>query len=328
MNFSRFSSALFLKRLIHFFCIMFLGALLSLSTLAEDENERESESESENPRIESHLFLTEDLYLNVYKSVSNTSGKTQDQARATAYSSVAKRLEITETQLNEMLLINKTNAENAGAESKLCDPNNSNIQCTEDLMEQLCQSNGNLEKFQLCQSKLQAMVDQQMIYTTDHLEIQRTTKASQAYVNGTLQDTGGINSFDIVVDLNIVDTIVFGEKMTVPKTGSPFLPYNPFKDKDDDEEGSNNNEESGDDDENDEENDDQSEEESNEDENNENEGDNDQEEEGEKENDTNTNLEEFCADLDALYFSNTITTQIIDINTTNQTEERHDSTQN
>ena len=49
-------------------------------------------------------------------------------------------------------------------------------------------------------------------------------RAHQAFANGTLKDTGN-EKFDIIVDLNILDVILFGDKFTAPQNSSPFFPH-------------------------------------------------------------------------------------------------------
>ncbi len=91
------------------------------------------------------------------------------------------------------------------------------------LLNKYCPKKSNLFTVQECKKMIISEVAKRKAQLITEKEMHDNTIASQAFMNGTLQDTGN-KAYDLVVDLNIIDLLFFGDKMSVPTNGSPFLP--------------------------------------------------------------------------------------------------------
>lgn len=168
--------------------------------------------EAEEITIDDHTLVVQDLYINTYESFDD---RNVESLMGNAFFAVAESMN-TSTEDLERMLLEKSDLEFCKKDS---------VSCVEDLMEKACPiPKGQNLWFIECQkalvNRLQDEYSRQEFQEFEHIR----EKASQAFINGTLQDTGGRNSFDIIVDLNIIDTILFGDNMTTPSNGSPFLP--------------------------------------------------------------------------------------------------------
>lgn len=174
---------------------------------------------SEPVTIEDHHFTVNDLYMNAYRSLDVN--KSDNELTKKTYYSVAKSMGVEIVDLERMLL--ETPYE--GCEESYGNQNKGHIACVENLIEPFCPfPKGQRLWFVQCQAQLMDRLQKEYSRTRfQHIQ-HLSAKSAQAFTNGTLQDTGGEDSFDIIVDLNIIDLILFGDKMTTPSSGSPFLP--------------------------------------------------------------------------------------------------------
>jgi hypothetical protein len=164
-----------------------------------------------------HKISLEDIYLNSYKTISSEVHSNENKISKNAYTSVAKSLEISVLELKAMLL------ENPDKKQDYCNDQDE-IACANSLLKDFCPNQDSLNfSFLNCQIQLSKRIKSEYSRYKFQEELHNYVLSSQAFTNGTLKDTGG-NSFDIVVDLNIIDLIFFGDKMTIIKSGSPFLP--------------------------------------------------------------------------------------------------------
>ncbi len=263
--------------------------------------------------IDDHRLEMKNLYFLAYGTLTGLGEKEKPLLERKAISAAAKGLGVTSEQLEAMILGNE------GAQKKYCQNENSQ-ECIMRLLQNFCPNDYVLqEKFIECQKMLERRIAEEYEIAQFEDGMRNYAKSSQAFANGTLQDTGA-KSFDIIVDLNIIDLILFGNKMTIPKTGSPFLPTFPFSN--DKKNGQNTNpDEDNDYDDNSDFNDGWEQDnpnDNNDDEENENFGENTDESNGEYE------TEGFCMDPDSTLFSEEITKQFLGIHQ-NETETEENS---
>lgn len=93
------------------------------------------------------------------------------------------------------------------------------------LLSRYCQKEANLSTIIECKSNIQYEIQKRKTQLEIEQKIHNQSLASQAFMNGTLQDTQN-KAYDLVVDFNIIDLLLFGEKASVPSSSSPFFPSN------------------------------------------------------------------------------------------------------
>lgn len=152
---------------------------------------------------EDHTVSFEEMYESIYYDLKN--GSPELNETATFY--VGGAMGISSETVKQILQEDPTQCGNNCLAQKYCGTNNG-IQATID-----------------CKNKISNQISERKEQLLQEKSFHDYALSTQAFVNGTLQDTGG-KTFDLVVDLNIVDLLLFGEKMTVPQNGSPFLPKN------------------------------------------------------------------------------------------------------
>lgn len=213
------------KKYIIIFTIIIASFLFSLSsTFAFNENE---ESLEENT-VADHYFTLENLYLKTYEELSDNGDADSISVRDKTYFSVAQSLGVEKSDIELMMLTNLPNFNTEETSQK-------KKQQALEKMVKICSNEGNtIQKFRKCQKDLKTRLQLEFNRQQFQDDLHEYALNNQAFINGTLQDTHG-EYFDIIVDLNIIDLLLFGDKMNIPKTGSPFLRYNPFDDDDDDE---------------------------------------------------------------------------------------------
>lgn len=169
--------------------------------------------------IDNHRFTVKDLYMSAYQSLD--ADIPDHSLTQKTYYSVAQSMGVEVIDLERMLLEKPYE----GCGDTYGNQNNDHIACVEDLIEPFCPfPKGQRLWFVQCQSQLMDRLQEEYSRTRfQHIQ-HLSAKSTQAFTNGTLQDTGGRDSFDIIVDLNIIDLLLFGDKMTTPSSGSPFLP--------------------------------------------------------------------------------------------------------
>ncbi len=165
--------------------------------------------------LSQHYFVLNDLYLKTYEKISETGGGDSVTAKDKGYYAVAQSLNVEKKDVELMLL--DTRALNNGLKEQALQK-----------FTEICSSDQSIEeKFVRCQLYLLSRVRKEIERQQFQNDMHEYALMSQAFANGTLQDTHG-EFFDIIVDLNIIDLLLFGDKMNIPKTGSPFLSYYPF----------------------------------------------------------------------------------------------------
>src|SRR6185295_17276599 len=68
-----------------------------------------------------------------------------------------------------------------------------------------------------CSTKVQDMFAEEELFASYEVPLEAEISAGDRWANGTLSD----GSFDIVVDLNVIDVILFGASATVPTARTP-----------------------------------------------------------------------------------------------------------
>ncbi len=214
-----------LKKLIAYlyipiFCIVFLFSysvvLANTFTIKDDTNTKLLNTNT----IAEHYFTLEDLYKKTYQRLSEQSDSKSINVRDRAYFSVAQSLGVEKSDIKNMLFAEIPDFDDKKKTNKK--------QQSLEVFQKICSNKGNTsQKFRQCQEDIKTRVENELKRQRFQEDMHTYALNNQAFINGTLQDTHG-EYFDIIVDLNIIDLLLFGGKMNIPKTGSPFLKCNPF----------------------------------------------------------------------------------------------------
>ncbi len=203
----------YIKFFIIFICIF--NHINNTNTYANFGDDDETIGVLGESNLSNHYYNLSNLYLTNYENISETGDPDSIAVRDKTYFSVAKSLHVEKKDLELMLIKNLSGKTKEKALQKFMS---------------ICSSNASVaERFRKCQKDLANRVQEEFNRQQFQEDMHEYALMSQAFANGTLQDTKG-EFFDIIVDLNIIDLLLFGDKMNIPKTGSPFLRYDPFDD--------------------------------------------------------------------------------------------------
>ena len=98
--------------------------------------------------------------------------------------------------------------------------------CLTPLVRKYCnlETPNNFDGYVECQKKMRKIYSDRLKKNVLAKRLEKSTRTSQAFLNGTLKDTNN-QKFDIIIDFNILDVILFGDKFTAPQNSSPFFPH-------------------------------------------------------------------------------------------------------
>ncbi len=237
-------------RIFSVFFLCFLGYMVSFLFFAEDSVFAEEDKETALPSeiLKNHLpeniskknnpidpyakliLKMDDLYINTYKNLSSVDpDKIQEKTlkqMSKKFSNAESGIKISPEDIQEVLNGNLTNRKNCFKDLKNTPNVSPSEVCISPLVRKYCTGNNpnNFSGYIACQKKLRETYTQQLQYNAFAKEMETYTRAHQAFTNGTLKDTGN-QKFDIIIDLNILDVLLFGDKFTAPHNASPFFPH-------------------------------------------------------------------------------------------------------
>ncbi len=161
----------------------------------------------------------EDIYMQTYKNLSKNN---DSAAEKKTLKTLSTALQVDEEDITALLNGNYAsskncfNAQTDSAKKQACLPK---VVITH------CKPKGSVsfQEYIDCQKKLQSLYSHTLENEAFAERMGKYSQVNQLFLNGTLEDTDN-EKFDIIVDLNILDVILFGDHANMPKNASVFFP--------------------------------------------------------------------------------------------------------
>ena len=206
----------------YIFCSLFFSGT---SVFAEDEDVESLDSDSEYADL---IVQMDDLYMNNYEKLSfegedEIESKTLDDlSAALSKDGVTISAENVKAVMNGDLKSEEDCFENFVEDSEY----SGSQMCFSPLVQKYCTGTdpNNFDGYVECQQNIQNFYREKLEENVFGKRMETYARSHQAFLNGTLKDTND-TKFDIIIDLNILDVILFGDKFTAPANSSPFFPH-------------------------------------------------------------------------------------------------------